>query len=75
MCPFNLTVHSNQSDMRLRPTKFIDLNDMKKALIKFLEHKGERIMLSDSSIQCFNYQDDCGSIVFVQNKVNIESIS
>ena len=69
MCPFNLTVHINEPDVHLKPTSYVELAEIKKILIKFLENKGDKIKLNIPSIQCFNYHDDCGSILFVQNKV------
>ncbi|CAF3451160.1 unnamed protein product [Rotaria sp. Silwood1] len=68
MCSFNLTVHINQSDLHLKPTSYVELAEIKKILVKFLENKGQKIKLNVSSVQCFNYKDDCGSILFVENK-------
>ncbi|CAF2879999.1 unnamed protein product [Rotaria sp. Silwood2] len=68
MCPFNLTVHTSQPDLHLKPTSYVELAEIKKILVKFLENKGQKIKLNESSVQCFNYQDDCGSILFVENK-------
>ncbi len=69
MCPFNLTVHINEPSIHLTPTSFVELTEIKQILIKFLRTKGEKIKLNNSSIQCFNYHDNCGSILFVENKV------
>ena len=71
MCPYHLTVFLNQSDLRLTPTSFYELDDLKKSLSKFLSKQGERIKLKDSSIKCVNYQDDYGSILFAENTVDI----
>jgi len=69
MCPFNLSVHVNDVDIHLKPTSYVDLAEIKKILIKFLKNKGEKIRINNPSIQCFNYQDDCGSILYAENKV------
>ncbi|CAF0850580.1 unnamed protein product [Adineta ricciae] len=68
MCPFQLTVHVNESDIRLKPTSFIELNEIRGSLIQFLKDKSDRIQLKNPSVHCFHYQDDYGSILFVQNK-------
>ncbi|CAF1240094.1 unnamed protein product [Rotaria sordida] len=68
MCQFNLTVHINQPDLHLKPTSYIELAEIKKVLVKFLENKGQQIKLNNLSVQCYNYKDDCGSILFVENK-------
>jgi hypothetical protein len=70
MCSFSLTVHINEPDVHLKPTSYVELAEIKKILIQFLENKGEKIRLNNPAIQCFNYHDDCGSILFVENKVN-----
>jgi hypothetical protein len=69
MCPFNLSFHVNDVDVHLKPTLYVDLAEIKKILIKFLKNKGEKIRINNPSIQCFNYQDDCGSILYAENKV------
>ncbi|CAF3533242.1 unnamed protein product [Rotaria socialis] len=68
MCPFNLTVYNNQSGLKLTPTSFVDLAEIKKLLVPFLQKKAKTITLEDPSIHCFHYQDDCGSILFVENQ-------
>jgi hypothetical protein len=72
MCPFNLTLHINDSDVHLKPTSYVELTEIKKFLIKFLKNKGDRIKINNPSIHCFNYQDDCGSILYAENKVKIK---
>ena len=74
MCPFQLTVHVNESDIRLKPTSFIELNEIRGSLIQFLKDKSDRIQLKNPSVHCFHYQDDYGSILFVQNKVNYSKL-
>ena len=69
MCPFNLTVNTNRPDLHLKPTSFIELEEIKTALLRFLMKKAEKIKLRDPSVLCFNYQDDCGSILFIKNSV------
>jgi hypothetical protein len=69
MCPFNLTVHVNEPDIHLKPTSYVELTEIKSILIKFLLNKGEKIKLSNPLVQCYNYHDNCGSILFVENKV------
>jgi len=71
MCPFTLTVHINDSDVHLKPTSYVELAEIKKFLIRFLKNKGEKIKFNNPSIQCFNYQDEYGSILFVENRVKI----
>lgn len=73
MCSFNLTAYVNQPDVTLKPTAYVELSEIKKILIKFLQNKGEKIKLDDPSVRCFNYQDDCGSVLYVENKVNINA--
>lgn len=70
MCPFKLTVHLNEPDTHLKPTSFVELAEIKKILIQFLKNKGEKIKLNNPNIQCFNYQDNSGSILLAENKVN-----
>ncbi|CAF3911899.1 unnamed protein product, partial [Adineta steineri] len=67
MCPFELTVHVNESNIHLESTSFVELTEIKKILIKFLQNKSEKIKIN-STVQCFNYHDDCGSILIVENK-------
>lgn len=69
MCPFNLIVHMNESNVHLKPTSYVELTEIKKILVKFLKNKGERIRVNNQSIHCFNYQDDSGSILFAENRV------
>jgi hypothetical protein len=73
MCPFSLTVHTNDPGLHLKPTSYVELNEIKKTLIKFLKTKGERIRVNNPSIYCFNYQDESGSIIFAENRVKIHS--
>ncbi|CAF3931803.1 unnamed protein product [Rotaria sp. Silwood1] len=68
MCVFNLTVHINQPDLHLKPTSYVELAEIKTVLMNFLENKGQKIKLNNSSVQCFNYKDDCGSILLAENK-------
>lgn len=70
MCPFKLTMHLNESDTHLKPTSFVELAEIKKILIKFLKNKGEKVKISNPNIQCFNYQDNVGSILYAENKVH-----
>ncbi|CAF1508898.1 unnamed protein product, partial [Adineta steineri] len=37
MCPFELTVHVNESNIHLESTSFVELTEIKKILIKFLQ--------------------------------------
>ncbi|UJR30828.1 hypothetical protein I4U23_018345 [Adineta vaga] len=68
MCPFKLTIHMNESDIHLKPTSYVELTEIKKLLIRFLKNKGDQIQLKNPSVQCINYNDDCGSILFIDNK-------
>ncbi len=71
MCPFSLTVHINDPGLHLEPTSYVELNEIKKPLIKFIKTKGEKIRVNNRSIDCFNYHDGSGSILYAENRVNI----
>ncbi len=70
MCQFKLTVHMNEADVHLKPTSYVQLTEIKKVLIKFLKNKGKPIKVNNPSIYCSNYQDNCGSILFAENRVS-----
>ena len=42
MCPFSLTVHINDPGLHLEPTSYVELNEIKKSLIKYIKNKGEK---------------------------------
>mgnify|MGYP006904180159 FL=1 len=69
MCPFVLNVHTNDADIHLTPTSYVELGDIKKFLLKFLKNQSERIKLDNSAVQCFHYHDAYGSIVYAENRV------
>ena len=73
MCPFNLAVHLNESNVHLKPTSYVELTEIKKMLVKFLKNKGEKIRLNNQSVHCFNYHDNSGSILFAENRVRTHS--
>lgn len=75
MCPFNLSVHMNESNVHIKPTSYVELAEIKKLLVKFLKNKGEKIRLNNQAIQCFNYQDQIGSILFAENRVRTRLIT
>ena len=45
MCSFNLTVHANEQDLHLTPTSYVELSEVKKVLLKFLQNKVGSILL------------------------------
>ncbi|CAF1005747.1 unnamed protein product [Didymodactylos carnosus] len=71
MCPYNISVYTkNNPDLRIKPTAFFELEQLKGTLIKFYQKKNVKpIKMNNPDVSCSEYHDSYGSMLFAENKI------